>query len=99
MIILGIDPGLATVGYGVIEYDGKHSKVVDYGVIQTPKEENTASRLAMIDKASEQLIKKFKPDAIAIEELFFNTNVTTAIPERASSAGFSTVGNEVICTG
>lgn len=79
MIILGIDPGLATVGYGVIEYDGKHSKVVDYGVIQTPKEENTASRLAMIDKASEQLIKKFKPDAIAIEELFFNTNVTTAI--------------------
>ena len=79
MIILGIDPGLATVGYGVISYDGKNSKVIDFGVIQTPKEDNVAVRLAMIDKASEQLITKFKPDAIAIEELFFNTNVTTGI--------------------
>ena len=79
MIILGIDPGLATVGYGVISYDGKNSKVIDFGVIQTPKEDNVAVRLAMIDKASEQLITKFKPDAIAIEELFFNTNVTTGL--------------------
>jgi len=79
LIILGIDPGLATVGYGVISYDGKNSKVIDFGVIQTPKEDNVAVRLAMIDKASEQLITKFKPDAIAIEELFFNTNVTTGI--------------------
>jgi len=79
LIILGIDPGLAIVGYGVIEYDGKLSKVIDYGVIKTPKEENTAIRLAMIDTASEQLIKKFKPDAVAMEELFFNTNVTTGI--------------------
>lgn len=79
MIILGIDPGLATVGYGVISYDGKNSKVIDFGVIQTPKEDNVAVRLALIDKASEQLITKFNPDAIAIEELFFNTNVTTAI--------------------
>ena len=79
MIILGIDPGIATVGYGIIETDGKISRVIDYGVIQTPKEVNTAARLAMIDTASEQLIKKFKPDAIAIEELFFNTNVTTGI--------------------
>ncbi|MBR5251057.1 MAG: crossover junction endodeoxyribonuclease RuvC [Clostridia bacterium] len=79
MIILGIDPGLATVGYGVISFDGKNSKVIDFGVIQTPKEDNVAVRLALIDKASEQLITKFKPDAIAIEELFFNTNVTTGI--------------------
>jgi len=79
LIILGIDPGLATVGYGVISYDGKNSKVIDFGVIQTPKEDNVAVRLAMIDKASEQLITKFKPDAIAIEELFFNTNTKTAI--------------------
>ena len=79
MIILGIDPGLATVGYGVISYDGKNSKVIDFGVIQTPKEDNVAVRLALIDKASEQLITKFNPDAIAIEELFFNTNVTTGI--------------------
>lgn len=79
MVILGIDPGLATVGYGVIEYNGKTAKIIDYGVIQTPKNENTAVRLAMIDKASEQLIKKFNPNVIAMEELFFNTNVTTAI--------------------
>lgn len=79
MIILGIDPGLATVGYGVIEHNGKTSRIIDYGVIQTPKDENTAVRLAMIDKASEQLIKKFNPNVIAMEELFFNTNVTTAI--------------------
>ena len=79
MIILGIDPGLATVGYGVISFDGKNSKVIDFGVIQTPKEDNVAVRLALIDKASEQLITKFNPDAIAIEELFFNTNVTTGI--------------------
>ena len=79
MKVLGIDPGLATIGYGVIENDGKVSRVVDYGVIVTPKEENTANRLAMIDKASEELIRKFAPDVIAMEELFFNTNVTTAI--------------------
>ena len=79
MIILGIDPGLATVGYGVIEHNGKNPRVIDYGVIQTPKDENTAVRLAMIDNASEQLIKKFNPDVIAMEELFFNTNVTTAL--------------------
>ena len=79
MVILGIDPGLATVGYGVIEYNGKTAKIIDYGVIQTPKNENTAVRLAMIDKASEQLIKKFNPNVIAMEDLFFNTNVTTAI--------------------
>ena len=79
MKVLGIDPGLATIGYGVIDNDGKVSRVVDYGVIVTPKEENTANRLAMIDKASEELIRKFAPDVIAMEELFFNTNVTTAI--------------------
>lgn len=79
MRILGIDPGLATIGYGVIETNGRHIKVVDYGVITTPKDENTAVRLAMIDEAAEALIKKFNPDVVAMEELFFNTNVTTGI--------------------
>ncbi len=79
MRILGIDPGLATIGYGVIETNGCHVKVVDYGVITTPKDENTAVRLAMIDEAAEALIKKFNPDVVAMEELFFNTNVTTGI--------------------
>jgi crossover junction endodeoxyribonuclease RuvC len=79
LIVLGIDPGLATVGYGVIKAQNQAVSVVDYGAIITPKEENTAVRLAMIDEAVCKLIEKFKPDAVAIEELFFNTNVTTGI--------------------
>ena len=50
MRILGFDPGLATVGYGVIESDGRNNVAVDYGVIKTPPDENTAVRLAMIDR-------------------------------------------------
>lgn len=80
MIILGIDPGYAIVGYGVIEKDQKGNvKVIDYGAINTPKEENFPVRLAMIQDGMKCLIKKFKPDAIAVEELFFNQNITTGI--------------------
>lgn len=79
MIILGIDPGYATTGYGVIEKSGNALKPVDYGVVLTPKEESLPVRLAMIDEQVTQIIKKFKPDSIAIEELFFNTNITTGI--------------------
>ncbi|MBQ3116527.1 MAG: crossover junction endodeoxyribonuclease RuvC [Clostridia bacterium] len=80
MIIVGFDPGLATLGYGVISTD-KRSKpqMVDYGIVSTPKEENLAVRLAMIEKGVKQIIEKFKPDEIAIEELFFAKNVTTGI--------------------
>lgn len=80
MRILGIDPGYAIVGYGVIEKDkrGKCS-VVDYGAINTPKEEDFPVRLAMIADGMKALIEKFKPDAIAVEELFFNQNITTGI--------------------
>lgn len=78
MIILGIDPGLATVGYGVITYDGK-CVCTDYGTINTPKEKSLAERLLAISRAMEELIDTYKPDAVAIEELFFNTNAKTAI--------------------
>ena len=80
MIILGIDPGYAIVGYGIIEKDanGKY-RVVDYGAINTPKEEDFPVRLAMIQDGMKCLINKFKPDAIAVEELFFNQNITTGI--------------------
>ena len=80
MIILGIDPGYAIVGYGVIEKhpNGKCS-VIDYGAINTPKEEDFPVRLAMIQDGMKCLISKFKPDAIAVEELFFNQNITTGI--------------------
>ena len=79
MRILGFDPGLATVGYGVIESDGRNNVAVDYGVIKTPPDENTAVRLAMIDAAAAELMDRFRPDAVAVEELFFNTNITTGI--------------------
>ena len=80
MIILGIDPGYAIVGYGIIEKNelGK-VRVVDYGAINTPKEEDFPVRLAMIQDGLNALISKFKPDAIAVEELFFNQNITTGI--------------------
>mgnify|MGYP002516654343 FL=1 len=79
MIILGIDPGYGTIGYGVIEKNGSKIVPVDYGVIQTPKDDGIAARLAMIYDSLNVLIKKFNPDEIAVEELFFNTNITTGI--------------------
>lgn len=80
MIILGIDPGYAIVGYGVIEKDSRGNvKVIDYGAINTPKDEDFPVRLAMIQDGMKCLMNKFKPDAIAVEELFFNQNITTGI--------------------
>ncbi len=78
MVILGIDPGFAIIGYGVIEKD-REIKVVDYGVITTPKEDNITKRLETSYNAMVALIDKFKPDAIAIEELFYFKNQTTII--------------------
>ena len=80
MIILGIDPGIATLGYGVIKADNRcKPEMIDYGIISTPKDENLAVRLAMLEKGIKQVIDKFKPDEIAVEELFFAKNVKTGI--------------------
>lgn len=79
MIILGIDPGLAIVGYGVINTQKGNSSVVDYGVINTPKEDSVPVRLEKIYSGMISLVEKYNPDCIAIEELFFNTNTTTGI--------------------
>lgn len=79
MRILGIDPGFAIIGYGVIDKD-RDLKVIDYGVITTPKEDSIANRLETNYNAIVALIEKFKPDAIAIEELFYFRNQTTIIP-------------------
>ncbi len=80
MVILGIDPGYAIVGWGVIEKlsNGK-CVVVNYGAITTDKDMPFPDRLLKIKKDLEELIEKFKPQVLAIEELFFNTNTTTAI--------------------
>lgn len=80
MIILGFDPGIATLGYGVISVEKGHNpQVVDYGVVLTPKEQNLADRLTLLEKGIKQIIDKYKPQEIAIEELFFAKNVKTGI--------------------
>ncbi len=79
MIILGIDPGIAIVGYGVVEYVGNQFRVISYGAITTEAGMKLSDRLRDIYESVHILIEKFKPDAFAVEELFFNTNVKTAI--------------------
>ena len=80
MVILGFDPGLATLGYGVISKDEKgRIETIDYGIVQTPKAESLSVRLCMLETAIKQIISNYKPDEIAMEELFFAKNVKTAI--------------------
>ncbi len=79
MIILGIDPGYAIVGWGVIEYSGSRFRTLGYGSIQTPSRMPIVDRLELIYKGMNEIIEKYKPDQMAIEELFFNTNSKTAI--------------------
>ncbi len=79
MIILGIDPGYATIGYGIINTDGTHFQTISYGAVTTPPNTPFENRLEMIYDGICQLCQKYKPDAAAVEELFFNTNITTAI--------------------
>lgn len=79
MIILGIDPGFAIVGWGLIESVKGNIRPLAYGAITTPAHTPIESRLYTIQHDLEELIEKYKPDEMAIEELFFNTNITTGI--------------------
>ena len=79
MRILGIDPGYAIVGFGVLDYDGNKFKVVEYGAITTNANENMFDRLKSIYDDACNVIDRVKPDFMAIEELFFNSNQKTAI--------------------
>jgi crossover junction endodeoxyribonuclease RuvC len=79
MIILGIDPGVATIGWGVIQKEGADIKVVDYGHISTDKNLDLADRLLEIHEDLVALIEKFQPEEAALEELFFYNNQKTAI--------------------
>lgn len=80
LIILGFDPGFALIGYGIIEKNiAGNLRPIDYGVISTPKGESIAARLSIIYEQIVKLTDTYKPDAIAIEELFFNTNTKTVI--------------------
>ena len=79
MRILGIDPGYATIGFGLIEADRGQTRLLNYGAITTPAGLPLAHRLVQIEQDMEALIAQLKPDAIAVEELFFSNNITTGI--------------------
>ena len=79
MIIMGIDPGIATIGYGVIEYNAGRFSVIDYGAVTTKAGMKLSDRLRNIFEDINILIERFHPDAFVVEELFFNTNITTGI--------------------
>ena len=79
MIILGIDPGLATLGYGVIETNNIKHKLIQYGTLNTPAHTEMAFRLRSLYEGMNQLLSIYQPDEVAFEELFFSKNVTTGI--------------------
>jgi len=80
MIILGIDPGLATLGYGVIEKDDRgNCRAIACGVVTTPKEEGLPVRLAQLEEGLQKILDEYKPSEVAMEELFFSKNITTGI--------------------
>jgi crossover junction endodeoxyribonuclease RuvC len=79
MIILGIDPGTATTGFGIIE-KGKKLKCLAYGLIQTSSSLPAAERLKILNNKLNKLIKKYKPGALAVENIYFFKNLKTAMP-------------------
>ncbi|HHT90997.1 MAG: crossover junction endodeoxyribonuclease RuvC [Bacillota bacterium] len=79
MIIMGLDPGTAITGYGIVKQQNNRHVVLGYGAIRTPSTESTSSRLVAIYGEVQNLIAEFRPDCLAVEELFFNKNVATAL--------------------
>ena len=79
MRILGIDPGVAIVGFGVVDSEGGTQRMVQYGAINTPANTPLAARLVQIEQDLMELFQQFNPDEVAIEELFFSKNITTGI--------------------
>ncbi|NLW02781.1 MAG: crossover junction endodeoxyribonuclease RuvC [Clostridiaceae bacterium] len=79
MIIFGVDPGFAITGYGVIEYKGNRFRTIDYGIITTDAKTELSRRLLILSDRLQALLEQHKPDVMSVEELFFNTNLKTAI--------------------
>lgn len=79
MRILGIDPGIATTGFAIVESSGPNCKPLDYGFISTEKHLGNADRLTQLATDLEELCKKWNPDVCAVEEIFFSKNTKTAI--------------------
>ena len=78
MRVIGIDPGVAITGYGIIDENGSEYNYLDSGCVRTPKDLNSASRLKDIHDAIFELVTKHAPQALAVEKLFFSKNVRTA---------------------
>lgn len=79
MLILGIDPGTATTGWGLLQIENSKFKVQNWGLIETDKKGNKETRLEKIYKETSSLIKKLSPDIFAMEKIFFAANAKTAI--------------------
>lgn len=92
MRILGIDPGFAITGYSIIDYKGNRFKLVDSGAITTKAGISFPIRLTKIYDDLNQIIDEFSPEAVAVEELFFNNNVKTAINVAQARGVIITVG-------
>ena len=84
MIILGIDPGLATLGYGVIEADNNRRRLIQFGTLTTPAGQPMPQRLRAIFQGMNQLMDIYRPDDVAFEELFFSKNITTGMAVSAA---------------
>ncbi len=79
MIILGIDPGIAIVGWGVIDYTNEKFRTIDYGAVTTTPDMTTEKRIETVYDEIVKIIDKYAPEAMAIEELFWNSNQKTGI--------------------
>ncbi len=88
MIILGVDPGTATMGYGVLEKTGNRYRALAYGVLQTPRTLPAHERLLALYRGLRELVEQYKPDVVATEQLLFSTNRRTAI-QVARAAGIA----------
>lgn len=84
MVILGIDPGLATLGYGVIEAEGGKYRLIQYGTVNTPAGQPMPARLKAVYQGVSQLMDIYQPDEVAFEELFFSKNITTGMAVSAA---------------
>jgi len=78
LIVLGIDPGTAMTGYGLVERTGSRLRAIDYGCLETPSTMELPQRLLLIQQGIADLIETHRPDLVAVERLFFNKNVQTA---------------------
>lgn len=78
MLSMGIDPGIALTGYGIVQEDKGNLVLVTYGCIRTSKNEDTCQRLVKIYRTLGEVMEEYRPDSVAVEELFFNKNVRSA---------------------